>query len=112
MKILIDENLPEDISCWQNPDFIHAKSLGDKVSDGDIWRFARDNNLTIISKDSDFSNRILVSNPPPRVIHMRIGNMRFQMFERFTSKYWDEILALSQTHKLVNVYLDSLEGIK
>jgi predicted nuclease of predicted toxin-antitoxin system len=101
MKIIIDENLPEDISCWRNPDFIHAKFLGDRVKDGDIWHYAREN-----------SNRVLVSNPPPWVIHMRIGNMRFEMFERFMSKYWDEILALSQTHKLVNVYLDSIEGIK
>jgi predicted nuclease of predicted toxin-antitoxin system len=73
MKILIDENLPEDVSNWQSDGFMHAKSLGDKISDSDIWRYARANDLIIVSKDSDFSNRILTSEPPPRVIHMRIG---------------------------------------
>jgi predicted nuclease of predicted toxin-antitoxin system len=111
MRILIDENLPEDISCWKSQDFIHAKTLGAKVSDGEIWNFVRQNNLTIVSKDTDFSNRILVSNPPPHVIHLRIGNMRFQALDEFISKNWNEIQRLSEKHKLVNVYLDSIEGI-
>ena len=111
MKILIDENLPEDIACWKTAGFIHAKTLGTKVSDGEIWNFARENSLTIVSKDTDFSNRILVSSPPPRVVHMRIGNMRFHALDVFISKYWEEILRVSETHKLVNVYLDSIEGI-
>ena len=112
MKILIDENLPEDISRWQSDEYMHAKSLGEKVSDSDIWKYARANDLVIVSEDSDFSNRILTSEPPPRVIHMRIGNMRFQAFNQFVSEHWPEIITLSSTHKLVNVYLDFIEGIK
>lgn len=111
MKILIDENLPDDIACWKTDGVIHAKTLGAKVSDGEIWNFARENNLTIVSKNADFSNRILISGPPPRVIHIRIGNMKFHVLDAFISKYWQEILDLSQTDKLVNVYLDSIEGI-
>ncbi len=111
MKILIDENLPEDIACWKAEGFINAKTLGAKVSDREIWNFARENSLTIVSKDTDFSNRMLVSSPPPRVIHMRLGNMRFHALDLFISKHWAEILQASETHKLVNVYLDSIESI-
>ena len=112
MRVLIDENLPEDITVWQSENFVHAKSLGSKVSDTEIWNYSRENDLIIVSKDSDFSNRILTSELPPRVIHMRIGNMRFQILNQFLSKHWTEILSLSKSHKLVNVYIDFIEGIK
>jgi len=111
MKYLINENLPEDISLWNVSDFVHAKTLGAHVDDGQIWNYAKERSLTIVSKGTDFSNRILVSNPPPRVIHMPIGNMKFHAFQAFITAYWPEILTISESHKLVNVYRDSIEGI-
>lgn len=112
MKILIDENLPETITVWSSQDFIHARNLGNNLSDTDIWNYALLNNLIIISKDADFSHRILVSEPPPRIIHLRIGNMRFEAMNKFLEEYWTKILALSKNHKLVNVYIDSIEAVK
>lgn len=111
MNILIDENLPETLSCWQVDGIIHVRNLGNKVSDNDIWEYSHKNNLLIVTKDSDFSNRILTSTPPPRVVHLRIGNMRFQAMEKFISQHWEEILRLSASYKLVNVYIDLIEGI-
>ncbi|MEZ4821876.1 MAG: DUF5615 family PIN-like protein [Ignavibacteria bacterium] len=37
-----------------------------------MWEYAKENNLTIISKDADFSSRILIKSPPPKVIHIRL----------------------------------------
>jgi predicted nuclease of predicted toxin-antitoxin system len=63
-KFLIDLNLPYYFSLWNSDEFIHLKDINEKFSDEKIWEYAEKNNLTIISKDCDFSNRILFKIPP------------------------------------------------
>ena len=75
-KYLIDVNLPRYIPIWASDEFIHQIDINDEWSDQEIWKYAKDNSLTIITKDSDFSNRIMASSPPPKIIHFRTGNMR------------------------------------
>ena len=79
-KFLIDANLPHYFSLWNNPDFIHLKDINDEWTDEQVWVYAKENNLTIITKDSDFSNKIKLKNSPPKVIHMRFGNMKMYPF--------------------------------
>jgi predicted nuclease of predicted toxin-antitoxin system len=110
-KFLVDVNLPYYFSLWNTPDYIHQKDIDDEWEDGQIWEYAKANNLTVITKDSDFSNRILLKEPPPKVIHIRIGNMKLKPFCAAISAVWDQVLVLNQTHKLVNVFLDRIEGI-
>ncbi|SHG03573.1 hypothetical protein SAMN05444372_10213 [Flavobacterium micromati] len=75
-SFLIDVNLPYYFSIWNTDEFIHQKDINDEWSDEKIWNYAKENNLTIISKDSDFSNKIIMSSPPPKVLHIRFGNMK------------------------------------
>jgi predicted nuclease of predicted toxin-antitoxin system len=110
-KYLIDVNLPYYFSVWKGPDFIHQKDIDDEWDDTEIWKYAAENNLTIVTKDSDFSNRILLKNPPPRIIHIRIGNMKMNAFFAAIAPIWKEIATMSESHKLVNVYIDRIEGI-
>ena len=65
----------------------------------------------MITKDSDFSTRILMSKPPPKVIHLKIGNMKLNQLYEFLTKHWNEILELSEKSKLVNVYENKLYSI-
>jgi predicted nuclease of predicted toxin-antitoxin system len=44
------------------------------ASDLEVWQYARENGLVIVSKDSDFSQRSLVVGHPPKVIWLRLGN--------------------------------------
>ncbi len=111
-KFIVDENLPYKFSLWDNEGFIHQYEVGDIKSDEDIWEYARKNRLTIITKDADFSDRIIVSDPPPKVIHIRIGNMRIKEMFEFFQKNWDNILNHSEKYKLTNVYKDRIEGIE
>jgi predicted nuclease of predicted toxin-antitoxin system len=67
--------------------------------------------LTIITNDVDFSNKILLHEPPPKVIHIRFGNMKMNEFYATMNKLWNDSLELNQTHKLVNVFVDRVEGI-
>jgi len=110
-RFLVDVNLPYYFSLWNNSDFIHQKDINDAWTDEQIWNYAKANNLTIITKDSDFSNRILLREPPPKIIHMRIGNLKMRNFFELITQIWSEILSVQETHKLVNVFRDRIEGI-
>ncbi len=110
-KYLIDLNLPYYFSLWNSDEFIHLKDINEKFSDEEIWAYAEKNNLTIISKDCDFSNRILFKTPPPKVIHIKFGNLKMNDFFRVLTNLWMQIQELNNNYKLVNVYSDRVEGI-
>lgn len=67
MKFLIDENLPYRFKLWNTINSVHVFDLDNISSDEEIWLFATQNNLTIISKDADFSDKIITKSPPPKV---------------------------------------------
>ena len=111
-KFLIDINLPYYFALWNSNDFIHQNDLDNKWSDEQIWIYAKLNNLTIITKDVDFSYKIMVNNPPPRVIHIQFGNLKMKPFYEIMNNVWEQIVEMNSNHKLVNVFLDRIEGIE
>ncbi len=76
-----------------------------------LKQFAKENNLTIVTKDADFSDLVLLNNPPPRVIHIKLGNMKMKAFHSAIDTIWNEVLMMSKEYKLVRVYKDKIEGI-
>jgi predicted nuclease of predicted toxin-antitoxin system len=110
-EFLIDVNLPYYFKLWNSVKYIHQSDIDPSAKDEDIWLYAKSQNLTIVTKDSDFSNRILVSVPPPKIIHIKFGNMKFKEFHSYLSKIWYDVLDLNSKYKLVNVFSDRLEGI-
>lgn len=111
-KYLIDVNLPYRFSLWRDEDYIHQTDINDEWTDEQIWDYAAQNNLTIITKDLDFSNRIIFHEPPPKVIHIRFGNMKMREFFTIMTAIWNDVLELSENHKLVNVFRDRIEAIQ
>lgn len=111
-QFLIDENLPYYFSLWNNEYCIHVADLKGVFTDEEIWSYALKNKLTIISKDADFSNKILYHSPPPRVIHIRLGNLKLNQLYEALKPNWDQVLQLSNNYKLVNVYMDRIESIE
>lgn len=67
--------------------------------------------MVIVSKDADFSDRIIIHSPPPWVVHLRFGNLRKKDFHALLARLWSQIETLLKFHKLVNVYADRIEGI-
>ena len=110
-KFLIDANLPYYFNIWHSDEYIHQFDINSSAKDEEIWQYSKNNNLTIITKDSDFSHKIIFSEPPPKVIHIRIGNLKIKELNNFLSKIWNEVLELNKKYKLVNVFLDRIEGI-
>ena len=110
-KYLIDANLPKYFALWAGGACEHVVDINDQLTDSEIWAYAREHGLTIVTKDTDFSDRMLVSEPPPRVIHIKLGNMKMRDFHQALSRSWSEICATSEDYKLVHVYKDRIEGI-
>lgn len=108
---LLDENLPTRLRFTPDLPVIHATALGPQATDTQVWAHARANDLVIVTKDADFSLRMLRGSPPPRVVHLRFGNMRRAEFHEFLARVWPQIEALSITHKLVNVERDRITTV-
>lgn len=111
-RFLVDGYLPYYFSLWNDDDYIHQVDIDDSWTDKQIWEYAEEKKLIIITKDADFYNSILVSDPPPKVIHLKIGNMRLKEMHEFLNRIWPEVLELIDTCKLISVYSDRIEGIK
>ncbi|HET7118962.1 MAG TPA: DUF5615 family PIN-like protein [Hanamia sp.] len=74
MKYVIDENLPDYLKAWSSEEFLHVTKITKSISDKEIWKYALENDLIILTKDTDFHERILYRDPPPKVILFKIGN--------------------------------------
>jgi predicted nuclease of predicted toxin-antitoxin system len=85
--------------------------MGANPTDEQIWEFAKAHDLVIVSKDADFSDRILIASPPPKVVHVRVGNLRLSEFHQLLARVWPEVERLLIEHKLVNIYEDRLEAV-
>jgi predicted nuclease of predicted toxin-antitoxin system len=110
-KFVIDVNLPGGVAPFANESCIHVSEMDKRMPDNEVWNFAREHGYTIITKDSDFSNRILLVGPPPKVIHIRFGNLRLKDFIPLMTSLWPEIIEMHNDYKLVNVYKGWIEGI-
>lgn len=111
-KFLIDANLPYRFSLWHGPDYVHVFDLNDQWSDWEIWDYAKTHDMTIVTKDADFYDRIILSKPPPKVIYLQIGNMRIRELFTFLALHWPRIQALNDAHKLVSVRRDEIETVE
>ncbi len=109
---LIDENLPDSNRFPASLPKVHARELGPMASDSLLWEHARIHHLVIVTKDSDFSDRILVSTPPPWVVHLQTGNMTRKAFSNFIHTNWLKIEALLPDHRLIRVFPDHIEAIR
>jgi len=109
-KYIIDANLPYYFSLWQGEAFQHVIDIDPGMKDSEIWTYAKVHDLTIVTKDADFSDKMMLHAPPPRVIHIKLGNMKMKQFHQTIHALWDDAVTMSRRHKLVRVYADKIEG--
>jgi len=100
LKLLFDQNLSYRLVAALEtiyPGSAHVRLLGmERASDETIWRYAKENQFTIVTQDSDFNERSVVFGHPPKVIWLKGGN---------TST--NRILALLKHHQPFVVLFDS-----
>jgi len=109
---LIDANLPRWFSLWADGSCQFVHDLDPAWSDSEIWRYAEEHRLTIVTKDADFSDRVLISTAGPSVIHVRVGNFKIADLHRRLSDVWAEVCRASGACRLVQVYRDRIETIE
>jgi len=110
MTLLVDENLPSTITrdCCLS---IHALELGHRITDDELWEKAKENGWTILTKDTDFFDRLVAHGPPPKVIWLRIGNMRRLKLEDFFRSCWPVIAELLPANDLIEIFPDQIEAL-
>ena len=78
MKLLFDQNLsPKLVKELENlfPNSKHLQDLSlEKANDIEVWKYAKDNDFIIVSKDTDFIYFHSVKGFPPKLIYLKIGN--------------------------------------
>ncbi len=110
MKFLIDANLPEQFALWTDENALHVNELGSSLTDSEIWNYACINDMVIVTKDADFFYFSETSVDPPRVIHLKIGNLRLHELESFLSKNRHAIKSVIEKKRIVLVYLNRIES--
>jgi predicted nuclease of predicted toxin-antitoxin system len=65
-------------------------------SDTDIWNYALAKDCVIVTKDSDFRNRVKVARKSPKIVWMRVGNCSTERAEKILRTNSEAILSLIQ----------------
>lgn len=91
MKLLFDENLSHKlVSLLADifPESVHVREVGLKAAnDPVVWEYAKNNDLMIVSKDSDMHQRSFVFGYPPKVVWVRLGNCSTSDVERLVRRH-------------------------
>ncbi len=79
MILLFDENISYRIVKFLTSHFPECKHVSDvKLKDSkdfQIWDFAKEENYTIVTFDSDFYDLSMIKGFPPKIIWLRVGNI-------------------------------------
>ncbi len=89
---IIDANLPSKIKYWYGEEFIHVLKINATWNDEDIWQYAKQHQLIIVTKDKDFSVKQIAEGSPPQLVHIKFGNVKLNDFAKRIETIWQEVL--------------------
>jgi predicted nuclease of predicted toxin-antitoxin system len=82
MKLLLDENLSRRILPLIEQSFPKSTQVVytslESEDDKQLWQYAKNNNFTIVTKDSDFHEMSIIYGHPPKIIWLKCGNQTKQ----------------------------------
>jgi predicted nuclease of predicted toxin-antitoxin system len=79
-----------DLKSLQELGLLHAKDL-------EIWRYAKENDYTILTQDSDFNDLMISLGFPPKIIWLRTGNRNSESIFQLLIKYKMRIINFIET---------------
>ena len=101
MKILIDQNISPKITKYLDDEFSESRQvrqLGiENYSDLKIYQYAKLNEFTILTFDSDFIDLAIVKGSPPKIIWIRT-------FDQTTKKI---VRLLNSNKERIAIFIDS-----
>lgn len=105
MNFLIDVHLPVSLSKFldKQPDCtsIHINQILQKwrTTDYVICKYADENNLVVVTKDSDFKNSHFINKIPKKVIRVVLGNISNNDLILIFTHYLHEIKRLTENEE-------------
>jgi predicted nuclease of predicted toxin-antitoxin system len=104
MKLLFDENLSPKLPNRLRdlfPNSLHVRDVGMKATiDPIVWDYAKENDLIIVSKDSDMHDLSLLLGNPPKVIWLQLGNCSTLQVESVLRRDFNAIKSFYQDDSL------------
>lgn len=91
LSFLVDVNLPKFFSFFNDNRFVFVVDIDLQMSDTEIWNYALNNELVILTKDTDFYNRYLVSEKAPKIIYFQLGNFSLKQLHQYFNDNWSKI---------------------
>ena len=91
--------------------FRHAQEFGKQPSDTELWTKAREADWTIVTRDVDFFDRLAVMGAPPKVVWIRLGNIRRRDLCAKVEQHWAQICELLDQYDLISVFPDRVEAV-
>jgi predicted nuclease of predicted toxin-antitoxin system len=99
VKLLFDHNLsPALVNRLEDiyPDSNHLYNLSlDRVSDIEVWEYARQEGFLIVTKDADFSDICMLRGFRPKIIWIRRGNCKTADIETILRSHYHDIEQLN-----------------
>ena len=118
MKFLCDVHISYKLAAHLNSlgfETIHVNDILDKseTRDSDICKFADQNNLILITKDSDFRDSYFIKKTPKKLIKINLGNIPNQELKTIFSENIDYIQKLySRSYFLIEIDKDYINLIE
>ncbi|MBI9039228.1 MAG: DUF5615 family PIN-like protein [Bacteroidales bacterium] len=110
-SFLVDVNLPKYFKFFNTDNFFHVVDIDPSMTDSKIWQYALENNFIILSKDSDFYYKCILSSQSPKIVYFQLGNLTLnELYDYFTIN-WEKILSQLSKGNLIIAKRHSVEVI-
>ncbi|MBW4523437.1 MAG: DUF5615 family PIN-like protein [Scytolyngbya sp. HA4215-MV1] len=104
MKLLFDQNLsPRLVNRLADlyPDSQHVSFIGlDQADDRAVWEYANQNDFTVVTRDSDFSELSVLRGFPPKAVWIRRGNCSTNQIEEVLRSHYQDIIQFNEDPNL------------
>jgi predicted nuclease of predicted toxin-antitoxin system len=116
MKFIVDAHLPKSICQYfidEGCQAIHTSDLpeGNHTSDADILVISIKEQAIVVSKDSNFYHTFLLHRKPPKLVVVKVGNMKLSALRQLFREQAPQLIGLLVNHDLVELYADKIIGI-
>ena len=108
MRFLVDAQLPKALARFLTSVGHHTEHVADvgllSADDPDIWDYAKHAGAAIVSKDEDFSDRIVLDPSGPPIVWVRRGNCgNADLLGCFTPLLPGVVASLQRRDKLIEL---------
>lgn len=111
-NFLVDVNLPKYFSYFKDDNFLFVSDLNLKMSDSEIWNYALNNQLIILTKDVNFFNKFSISEVSPKIIYFKIGNLSLNELHVYFNQNWLKISLEIDKYRMIIAKESHIECVK